>query len=127
MPWLFANASAMVLASQGAAMSGYHPLDVPRAFWEEQFGLVLVEAMASGLSIVTTTSGAIPEVVAGATVDLVAPGDWPAIAAALANGALSRSPGARVAYERERVQHYSQDAAAARLAGAYDELLSGTA
>ncbi len=86
MPAVFAEASAMVLASQGAAMAALHPFDVPHAFWEEQFGLVLAEAMAAGLAIVTTTSGAIPEVVRGRPVELVAPGDWPAIARALADG-----------------------------------------
>jgi glycosyltransferase involved in cell wall biosynthesis len=124
MPSVFATASSMVLASQASASAAYHPFDVPHAFWEEQFGLVLAEAMASGLAIVTTTSGAIPEVVAGTPVDLVAPGDWMGIARALAVGSLSRPAGARVAYPAEIVRRYSTTAAAERLAGAYDDLLA---
>lgn len=123
MPAVFAEASAMVLASQPVAKGALHPLDVPRAFWEEQFGLVLAEAMAAGLPILTTTSGAIPEVVEGAPVDLVAPGDWPAMARALAAGPLSRPAGTRVSYPEEILRRYSATAAAERLAAAYDRLL----
>lgn len=124
MPAVFANASAMVLASQAVALAALHPFDIPRAFWEEQFGMVLAEAMAAGLAIVTTTSGAIPEVVDGAPVDLVAPGDWPEIARALARGPLSRPPGARVEYPQKLVTSYSTAAAAERLAAAYDRLIA---
>ncbi len=124
MPAVFAGASAMVLASQASASAAYHPFDIPHAFWEEQFGLVLAEAMAAGLGIVTTTSGAIPEVVSGAPVDLVAPGDWPAIARALAAGPLSRPAGARVSYPAEIVHRYSTTAASERLVAAYDRLLA---
>jgi glycosyltransferase involved in cell wall biosynthesis len=124
MPAVFAGASAMVLASQSSAGAAYHPLDVPHAFWEEQFGFVLAEAMAAGLAIVTTTNGAIPEVVAGTSVDLVAPGDWMGIARALAAGPLSRPPGARVVQPAEVTRRYSTGAAAGRLAEAYDRVLA---
>ena len=123
MPSVFADASAMVLASQASAGAAYHPLGIPRVFWEEQFGMVLAEAMASGLSIVTTSSGAIPEVVAGAGVDLVAAGDWIGIARALAAGPLARAPGTRVEYPPALVERYSARAAAERLAGAYERVL----
>lgn len=124
MPAVFAGASAMVLASQPAAMAALHPFDIPRAFWEEQFGLVLAEAMASGLPIVTTTSGAIPEVVRGAPVELVAPGDWPSIAQVLVDGPLQRAPGTRIEYPPEVLERYSTGAAARRLADAYDRVLA---
>jgi glycosyltransferase involved in cell wall biosynthesis len=124
MPAVFARASVMVLASQAVANAAFHPFDIPHAFWEEQFGLVLAEAMAAGLAIITTTSGAIPEVVRGTPAELIAPGDWPALARVLADGPLSRPPAARVTYPSEVIQRYSTGAAARRLADAYDGLLA---
>jgi glycosyltransferase involved in cell wall biosynthesis len=122
MPARFAAASALVLATQGVSAAQFHLFDIPRVFWEEQFGMVLAEAMAAGLAIVSTTSGAVPEVLAGSGAPLVAPGDWPAIARALADGPLSRPPGARVTYPPELVNRYSTAAAATRLADAYRSL-----
>ena len=111
------------MTTQAAGASNSTPLDLPRAFWEEQFGLVLAEAMAAGLDIIATTSGAIPEVLAGTTARLVAPGDWMEIARALATGALSRPPGQRVPYPADVVERFSTRAAAARLADVYGSLL----
>lgn len=88
--------------------------------------MVLAEGMAAGLDIVSTTSGAIPEVLAGTSARLVAPGDWPAIAQALADGPLSRPPGARVDYPSEVVQRYSTAATAARLAEIYDATVAAS-
>lgn len=124
MPAVFARSSAMVLASQSSATAAYHPFDIPRAFWEEQFGMVLAEAMAAGLAIVTTTNGAIPEVLKDARADLVAPGDWLGIANALARGPLSRPAGERVEYPAEVIARYSTGGAAERLAAAYDKVLA---
>jgi glycosyltransferase involved in cell wall biosynthesis len=124
MPDVLVGASAMVLASQSSAAGAYHPFGIPHAFWEEQFGMVLAEAIAAGLAIVASTNGAIGEVLAGAPATPVAAGDWLGIAQALADGPLRRAPGARVDYPAELVERYSTRAASQRLAAAYDRLLA---
>jgi glycosyltransferase involved in cell wall biosynthesis len=121
MPEVFARASCLVLASLHSAR-GFHPLDIPRLFWEEQFGLVLIEALAAGLPIVASASGAIPEV-CGDAASYFAPGDWLELARKLAEGPLSRPPTERIEHPAERVRHYGTSAMAERLAAAYDRVL----
>ncbi len=47
---------------------------IPRKYWQEQLGLVFLEAMSCGVPVVSTLSGSIPEVVGDAGV-LVQPND----------------------------------------------------
>lgn len=126
MPSLFATASCMVLASLPSAGCMLHPLDVPHCFWEEQFGMVLAESMAAGLPILAARSGAIPEVLEGAA-PLFEPGDWLGIARMLADGPLAAEPGARAEYDPALIDRYSLDAAAERLAAAYERVLAAPA
>jgi len=67
LPRLYAMADTFVLPS------------ITSRFWQEQFGMVLVEAMASGLPVLTTISGSIPEVV-GEAGFLIQPDDHLALA-----------------------------------------------
>ena len=85
--------------------------------------MVLAEAMASGLPIVACSTGSIPEVLGGQGT-LVPAGDWMGIARALAAGPLAGAPAARASYDAERIRHYSAEAAAERLRGAYARLLA---
>jgi glycosyltransferase involved in cell wall biosynthesis len=111
MPRLYAQASCFVLAS------------LPTMYWEEQFGMVLAEAMAAHVPVVAAASGAIPEVV-GASGTLFAAGDWRGLAEMLEAGPLAAAPGARRAPEPERLARFSSTAAAERLRAAYDRLLA---
>lgn len=124
MPETYARASCMVLASLPQAGCELPPMSGRyRCFWEEQFGMVLPEAMAAGLPILASRSGAIPEVTE-ASAALFDPGDWMGLARALAEGPLARPPAARVEHPAELVRRYSTAAAAERLASAYERVLA---
>jgi len=112
MPALYARASALVLAS------------LPTAKWEEQFGMVLVEAMACGTPVVACGSGAIPEVVAGGGT-LVGAGDWIGLARALRDGPLTAPPATRAGPGLQSLERFSSAALAERLRAVYRELLAG--
>jgi glycosyltransferase involved in cell wall biosynthesis len=112
MPALYASASALVLAS------------LPTRGWEEQFGMVLVEALAAGTPVIACSTGAIPEVL-GSHGTLVAAGDWLGIAQALGD-AVAGAPAQRAEAERASLERYSAAAAAERLRAVYAELLAGT-
>lgn len=107
----FAAADALVLAS------------IPTPYWEEQFGMVLAEAMAAHLPVVAAASGAIPEVLGGYG-DLFEPGDWRGLADVLAAGPLARPPATRIAPDPPLLERYSAGAAAERLRAAYTGLLA---
>ncbi len=82
----------------------------------EQFGRVLVEAMASGLPVIGSTCGAIPEVIDDA--GLVVPdGDAAALAAALRRLLLDRTLREELARAGRRrvVQHYSWERVADKM------------
>ncbi len=107
MPGLYAQAACMVLAS------------LPVWSWEEQFGMVLVEAMASGVPVLAASSGAISEVLGGSG-RLFSPGDWTGLARLLGDELANPRP--HEVAEPERVERFSATAAAQRLADAYGTL-----
>lgn len=105
MPAVYAGAACLVLAS------------LPTMHWEEQFGMVLAEAMAAGVPILASSSGAIPEVTRGRA-KLFAPGDWVGLAGLLAE-TIEGAAGAR-----EAAPEFSTGAAAGAIAAVYEELLA---
>jgi glycosyltransferase involved in cell wall biosynthesis len=95
---------------------------LPLWHWEEQFGLVLAEAMAGQTPIVAARSGAIPEVVQDAGV-FFDPGDWMQLARALAAGPLAHPP-LNPAPRPDLVEAYSSEQYAQRIGEAYRRVLA---
>jgi glycosyltransferase involved in cell wall biosynthesis len=92
--------------------------------WKEQFGHVLIEAMACGVPVIGSDSGAIPEVIGDAGI-VVPEGSVEALAAAVAG--LSSAPAARAELAsrgRARVlAEYTNDTVAGRLAAFWESVL----
>ena len=108
----------------------YHKIDalvlpsLTRPNWKEQFGRVLVEAMASGVPVIGSDSGAIPGVI-GAAGLVVPEGDVKALARALAD--LRHQPGLRRELSEQGrarfLAHFTHDRIAAATVALYREML----
>lgn len=81
-------------------------LSKPTKYWEEYLGMSIIEAMASGLAVVSTKSGGIPEVVSKCGL-LVKPGEWKkafkAVEKLIKNKKLRKSLGSKA---RKRAEKY---------------------
>lgn len=112
-------------------MPKYHNLadvfvlpSVPDRRWQEQFGMVLIEAMACGKPVITTLSGSIPEVVEDKAI-LVQPFDfyelYKAIKKVLTDEHLAKEMGEKA---REFViQNYNAKDVANKIENVYNSLL----
>lgn len=108
----------------------YHDLDVlalpslTRPHWKEQFGRVLVEAMASGVPVVGSDSGAIPGVIGDAGL-IVPEGNVTALADALRR--LRAKPdvyeGLRQRGRQRAIDHFTHESVAEATVRVYQEML----
>jgi glycosyltransferase involved in cell wall biosynthesis len=108
-------------ADKAALLSGADVFVYPSRY--EGFGLPVLEAMACGAPVVTTTGGSLPEV-AGDAAALVEPGDDHALAAALAK--LAGDPAARedaAARGRRRADAFAWERCGELTAAAYRRAL----
>jgi glycosyltransferase involved in cell wall biosynthesis len=108
----------------------YHRFDtlvlpsLTRANWKEQFGRVLVEAMASGVPVIGSDSGAIPGVVGDAGL-IVPEGDVGALARALGDlRGQARLSAALIERGRARfLAHFTHERIAAATVDVYRKLM----
>ena len=100
---------------------------IPVEGWKEQYGMVLIEAMSSGLPIIASKSGSIPEVV-GDTAVFVSPGEYKDIANAIRTLKNDQALRNRLAFNsRERAKElFDSVVSASRLSEMYRMLQSGS-
>ncbi|MEZ4669640.1 MAG: glycosyltransferase family 4 protein [Anaerolineae bacterium] len=111
----------------------YHQFDVlvipslTRPNWKEQFGRVIIEAMASGVSVIGSDSGAIPGIIGEAGI-IIPEGDVETLSAALEN--LRCNPDLRVQLSqagRERVAaQFTHQQVAADTVRVYGEMAAAS-
>lgn len=92
------------------------------ASWRETWGMAVAEALARGLPVVSTATGAIPSLVGGDAGLLTEPGDVAGLAEALERAISDETLRAWMAAGARRVRHQlpTWDHAAARMAAALD-------
>jgi glycosyltransferase involved in cell wall biosynthesis len=98
---------------------------IPTRAWQEQFGYVLVESMASGKAVVTSRCGSIPEVVGEAAV-LTDPADFLGLTTALEDvltDSARREELGRLGRERA-ISQFSIEPVSKKLRSLYSALLS---
>jgi L-malate glycosyltransferase len=113
MPAVLAQADVLALPSRSTPV------------WQEQFGRVLVEAMACRVPVIGSDSGAIPEVIGDAGL-IFAEGDAGALASCISRLMTSSDLRAELAdrgYHRVHA-YYSQDVIAAQTAAFYRKMVS---
>src|SRR5690606_15843008 len=91
-----------VVTGAGRYLRAYDVLVI--SSWTEGTPIVLLEAMAAGVPVVTTAVGGIPDVVSDAEAVLVPPGDVQAMAAAFGSILGGSSDAARVRADAARAR-----------------------
>jgi glycosyltransferase involved in cell wall biosynthesis len=89
--------------------------------WSEPFGLVMIEALATGTPVVATPVGSAPEIVEDGVTGFLR-SDVPALAAALVAAPQLERPACRAAVER----HFSSERMVADHVRLYERLVSST-